>query len=472
MSIVSRWIVLLVFTSLVFCKISFASGPRQPNIVLFYVDDLGWSDLGYSGSSFYESPNIDRLANEGVVFDNAYACAPNCAPSRACLMSGMYTPRHGVYTVGSSARGKNEDRMLVPVENKTVLDNDIDTLPEQLKRLGYQTGHFGKWHLGEDPTSQGMDVNIAGKIWGSPSGGGYHSPFKFPNLEEAKPGIYLTDRISEEAVHFIEANKERPFFLYLAHYSVHTPVQPKAEYKAYFDKREPDRGHRNAGYAAMVRSMDESLGRVRKALRELDLGDNTVVIFTSDNGGHGGVTSNRPLRGSKGMLYEGGIRVPFVAHWSGQFGPARVENTPVIGVDLLPTILNLAGGNPSKKQFIDGESIVPLLRQKKHRLETRPIYWHFPAYLERYRGLPEQGPFRTTPASAIRVGRWKLIRFYESGREELYDLEMDLAEANDAYATNPDIAQQLSSKLDDWLKQTKAFVPTKQNPKYSGVKGE
>ena len=161
MSIVSRWIVLLVFTSLVFCKISFASGPRQPNIVLFYVDDLGWSDLGYSGSSFYESPNIDRLANEGVVFDNAYACAPNCAPSRACLMSGMYTPRHGVYTVGSSARGKNEDRMLVPVENKTVLDNDIDTLPEQLKRLGYQTGHFGKWHLGEDPTSQGMDVNLS-----------------------------------------------------------------------------------------------------------------------------------------------------------------------------------------------------------------------------------------------------------------------------------------------------------------------
>ena len=172
------------------------------------------------------------------------------------------------------------------------------------------------------------------------------------------------------------------------------------------------------------------------------------------------------------MLYEGGIRVPFVAHWSGQFGAARVESTPIIGVDLLPTILKLAGGNTSKKQFVDGESIVPLFQQKKHRLETRPIYWHFPAYLERYRGLPEQGPFRTTPASAIRVGRWKLIRFYESGREELYDLETDLSEANDAHAKHPDIAQQLSVKLDDWLKQTKAFVPTKKNPKYSGVKGE
>ena len=469
----NRWfrpLALVVCTACILCEAVYGDKASHPNIVLFYVDDLGWSDLGYSGSSFYESPNIDRLANEGVVFDNAYACAPNCAPSRACLMSGMYTPRHGIYTVGSSARGKSEDRMLFPVENKTVLDDEIDTLPEQLKKLGYQTGHFGKWHLGDDPTTQGMNVNIAGKIWGSPSGGGYHSPFKFPNLEESKPGVYLTDRISEEAVQFIEDNQETPFFLYLAHYSVHTPIQPKQEYKAYFDNREPDRGHRNAGYAAMVRSMDDSLGRVRNVLRDLGLDDNTVIIFTSDNGGHGGVTSNRPLRGSKGMLYEGGIRVPFIAHWSGQFGPARVESAPIVGVDLLPTILTLAGGKPNKKQILDGESLVPILQQKKHRLETRPIFWHFPAYLERYRGLPEEGPFRTTPASAIRIGDWKLIRFYESGREEMYDLKSDLSEVNNVRKKYPEIGQRLSDKLDGWLTQTGAFLPTKRNPKYGGGK--
>ena len=459
----------LLLTCCVLCEAVDANKASRPNIVLFYVDDLGWSDLGYSGSSFYESPNVDRLANEGVVFDNAYACAPNCAPSRACLMSGMYTPRHGVYTVGTSARGKSEDRMLIPVENKTILEDDIHTLPEQLKKLGYHTGHFGKWHLGDDPRNQGMDVNIAGKIWGSPSGGGYHSPFRFPNLEESETGFYLTDRISEKAVDFIEANKERPFFLYLAHYSVHTPIQPKPEYKSYFENRDPDRGHRNPGYAAMVRSMDESLGRVRDALRDLKLEDNTVVIFTSDNGGHGGVTSNRPLRGSKGMLYEGGIRVPFVAYWPGQFGGARIESTPIIGVDLLPTILNLAGGKPDKKQVVDGESIIPLLKQKRHSLETRPIYWHFPAYLERYRGLPEPGPFRTTPASAVRISRWKLLRFYESGREELYDLNIDLSEANDVSTKYPDIVKQLSNKLDAWLRETEAYLPTKQNPKYGGV---
>lgn len=466
-----------VFVGLVivcsFClETTLAATADKPNIVLFYVDDLGWSDLGYAGSSYYESPNVDRLASQAVVFDNAYACAPNCAPSRACLMSGMYTPRHGVYTVGTSARGKSSDRKLIPVGNKTVLDPEVVTLPEQLQKLGYRTGHFGKWHLGEDPTTQGMDVNIAGKSWGSPSGGGYHSPFKFPNLEESKPGAYLTDRISEEAVRFIHDNKERPFFLYLAHYSVHTPIQPKTEYKSYFEGRTPDRGHRNAGYAAMVKSMDDSLGRALGALEQLGLDENTVVIFTSDNGGHGGVTSNRPLRGSKGMLYEGGIRVPFVVRGPQEFGASRVVNTPIIGVDLLPTILNLAGATPWKQQPVDGESLLPILRSQKHDLSNRALFWHFPAYLERYRGLPEKGPFRTTPASAIRLGDWKLIRFYESGREELYNVKRDISESRDVAKSHPDVRSMLASQLDDWLERTGAFIPTEPNPKYIGGDGE
>ena len=467
-----NWYQLLTVAVCMFAGNVLSASGNPPNIVLFFVDDLGWSDLGYSGSSFYESPNVDRLAMEGVVFTNAYACAPNCAPSRACLMSGMYTPRHGVYTVGNSTRGKSVDRKLIPVDNKTVLASEINTLPEQLRRLGYRTGHFGKWHLGDDPTTQGMDINIAGKIWGSPSGGGYHSPFNFPNLKEEKAGVYLTDRISEKAVEFIHDNQNRPFFLYLAHYSVHTPIQPKQQYKAYFENRKPDRGHNNAGYAAMVRSMDDSLGRVRTALKDLKLDQNTVIIFTSDNGGHGGVTSNRPLRGSKGMLYEGGIRVPFIAHWQGEFGKPRQEDVPVIGVDLLPTLLELAGGKPSKKQQVDGESIVGVLTHENQELEDRAIYWHFPAYLERYRGLPEEGPFRTTPATAIRSGKWKLIRFYESGREELYDLDEDISESENLSAAYPDVVKKLSGQLDRWLADTNAFIPSMLNPDYAGVESD
>ncbi len=440
----------------------------KPNIVLFYVDDLGWADLGFNDSSYYESPNVDSLAAEGVVFNNAYACAPNCAPSRACLMSGMYSPRHGVYTVGSAARGKSADRKLIPVANETVLMDSIVTLPEQLQQLGYRTAHFGKWHLGPDPTTQGMDVNIAGKEWGSPSGGGYHSPFDFPNLVEAAPGKYLTDRISEEAVAFIEANEAEPFFLYLAHYSVHTPIQPKAEYADYFRKKQPDRGHKNAGYAAMVRSMDESLGRVLDKLDALDLAGDTIVIFTSDNGGHGGVTNNRPLRGSKGMLYEGGIRVPFVVRWPKVLTNSRTIETPITGVDILPTLLEVAGKRPDRKQPVDGLSIIPLLTNKKTELGRDYIYWHFPAYLERYRGLPEPGPFRTTPASAIRDEQWKLIHFYETGTQELYNLKQDLSEQNNVASRHPEVVARLSRALTEWLTDTNAFLPSELNPNYKG----
>ena len=446
------------------------SGADRPNIVVFVADDLGWSDLGYSGSSFYESPNIDALSKRGMVFTNAYSNGPNCAPSRASLMSGMYTPRHGIYTVASSSRGKSKDRRLIPIENTTVLRDNIATLPEQLKTLGYRTGHFGKWHLGTDPTTQGMDVNIAGREWGSPSGGGYRSPFAFPNLKSDIPGEYLTDRISESACDFIRNSKHKPFFVYLSHYSVHTPIQPKKQYIEHFKNKLGDRGHNNAGYAAMIQSLDESMGRIIKTLADETLSENTIVIFVSDNGGHGGVTTNRPLRGAKGMLYEGGIRVPMIVHWPGKTTAGTKFEQPVIGVDLLPTILEMANaklGVNLSDQPRDGISLVNVLDGSSERIVNRPVFWHFPAYLQGTGGGASD-PFRTRPAGAVRLGDWKLIEFFETGHVELYNLVDDIAESKNVATANPDRTSLLLEKLQSWRESVNAPVPKDLNPDYEG----
>ena len=218
----------------------------KPNVVFFFIDDMGWTDLGFMGSKYYESPHIDKLAQEGMVFMNAYAAAPNCAPSRACLMSGQYSPRHGVYTVANSDRGSSKDRKLIPIKNTIHLAEEFVTMGEALQAGGYVTATMGKWHLGDDPTTQGFDVNVAGKTWGSPSGGGYHSPYKYPNLEQKEKGEYLTDRLGEEACKFIETNKEKPFFLYLTHYAVHTPIQAKPDLKKKYQAKKPTKRHKNA----------------------------------------------------------------------------------------------------------------------------------------------------------------------------------------------------------------------------------
>ena len=458
-----------IITMLCCCRESTAANVRQPNIVLFVADDLGWSDLGYSGSSFYESPNIDALSKRGMVFSNAYSNGPNCAPSRASLISGMYTPRHGIYTVASSARGKSENRRLIPIENTTILRDDIDTLPEQLRALGYRTGHFGKWHLGADPTTQGMDVNIAGREWGSPSGGGYRSPFSFPNLKVDKPGVYLTDRISEAACDFIRDSKDKPFFVYLSHYSVHTPIQPKQKYVEHFRSKPADRGHGNSGYAAMIQSLDESMGRVIKTLADQHLTKNTVVIFVSDNGGHGGVTTNRPLRGSKGMLYEGGIRVPMIVDWPGKTTAGTRCDQPVIGVDLLPTILEMANDKIVGKSLEvsrDGISLVSLLNGSSKKTVQRPLFWHFPAYLQGTGVTGSGDPFRTRPVGAVRLGDWKLIEFFETGRVELYNLAEDISEMKNLALSNPDRAALLLEKLQSWRGTVNAPVPKELNPDY------
>ena len=436
----------------------------KPNIVLYFIDDLGWTDVSFMGSKYYETPHVDQLSKEGMKFMSAYANAPNCAPSRACLLSGQYGPRHGIYTVGNSDRGKAQFRKLIPTKNTTVLADRFVTIAESLQSAGYVTATMGKWHLGTDPTTQGFDVNIAGKHWGSPSGGGYHSPYNYPNLVNREKGEYLTDRLGQEACKFIEANKDKPFFLYLTHYAVHTPIQSKPGLKAKYQKKNPVGGHKNAAYAGMIESMDDSIGAVQATLKRLKLEENTVVIFFSDNGGHGGVTSNAPLRGSKGMLYEGGIREPLVVKWPGVTKPGAVCNEPVIGVDLYPTFLEMAGARRPKNYLLDGLSIAPLLRDATASLKREAIFWHFPCYLQGY--TPRHGPFRTTPAAAIRMGDWKLIEFFEDGKLELYNLKSDLSEKNNLAQKMPAKTKELHAAMLKWRKSVKAPVPTEKNPLY------
>ena len=437
-----------------------AGSKRKPNFVFIFIDDLGWKDVGFTGripgsdgpSRYYETPNIDKLADQGVIFTNAYSNAPNCAPTRACLISGQYTPRHGVYTVGTSERGQANLRKLVPTPNTTNLNSRIVTIPEALKAGGYTSACIGKWHLGNRepyrPKDRGFDVEFQRKHAGHFS----------------KDGEYLTDRLTDEAVKFIEANRDRPFFLYLSHHAVHTPIQAKKELIEKYKKKKPSDAHNNPTYAAMIESVDESVATVMDKLDELRLTDNTAVFFFSDNGGYTNATSVVPLRGSKGMLYEGGIRVPMVVRWPGKARPGSLCDFPVIGIDFYPTMLEMAGVPKPRRHILDGQSIVGLLTAKKSKFKKRPIFWHFPAYLESYN--EKQWPWRTTPAGAIRLGNWKLIEYFEDGRLELYNIKNDIGEKNNLAGTMPDKVEELHSILVQWRKSIGAPVPTKKNPQY------
>ncbi|MHC4155841.1 MAG: sulfatase [Planctomycetota bacterium] len=440
--------------------------PSKPNFVFIFIDDMGWKDLGYMGSKYYETPNIDKLAGQGVVFTSAYANAPNCAPSRACLMSGQYTPRHGVYTVGNSERGPARLRKLIPIKNNTTLDPKVVTIAEALKPAGYVTASIGKWHLGKGtetgPEGQGFDVSIAGNRAGMTRR--HFSPYNLANLTDGPEGEYLTDRLTEEALSFMEKNRDRPFFLYLSHYAVHPPIQAK---KAMIDKyknKEPHSGQNNPTFAAMVESVDQSVGRVMKRLDELGLKDNTVVIFFSDNGGVFGITSMEPLRGGKGTLYEGGIREPMIVRWPGKAKGGTVCDVPVIGIDFYPTMLDIAGAAKPAGQVLDGESIVPLLKGEQS-LKRDGIFWHFPAYLQRNYGWKET--WRTTPAGVVRQGDWKLIEYFEDGRLELYNLKDDIGEQNNLAQKMPGKTRQLHELLKQWRKSVNAPVPTELNPAYN-----
>jgi arylsulfatase A-like enzyme len=443
-----------------------AASQQRPNIIFILVDDMGWTDAGFAGSKYYETPNIDKLASQGMVFTAGYANGPNCQPTRACLLSGQYGPRHGVYTVGNSQRGQASQRKLMPVENNVTLPASRVTIAESLKAAGYVTAHMGKWHLGDGetgPAGQGFDVNIAGNRAGLPKS--YFSPYRNKDIADGPAGEYITDRLTDEALKFIEKNQARPFFLYLPHYAVHTPLQAKNAMIEKYRNKPPHGGHKNPTYAAMIESTDQGVGRIMSKLDELKIAENTVVVFFSDNGGVQGITSNAPLRGAKGMLYEGGIREPMIVRW-----PAKVKAgsrclTPVIGIDFYPTLLEIAGANRPAGYTLDGQSIVPLLTGSDG-FEREAIYWHFPCYLEGYCTPLNDPYFRTRPVAAVRSGDWKLLEFFEDARLELYNLKDDIGETRNLAKDNPDKTADLLKLMRDWRKATGAPVPTRLNPKY------
>lgn len=447
------------------------------NFVFFLIDDLGWTDLGCYGSSFYETPNIDKLAREGMRFTNAYAACPVCSPTRGSIMTGKYPARLGItqWIGGSQEPTKYADRL----ELKEV------TIAEVLKKEGYATGFVGKWHLSpreEDirsdfyPDKQGFDINIGGDWSGAPPT--YFYPYKKNDraLEELPPGgeegEYLTDRLTDESVKFLEANKDRPFLLYLSHYAVHAPIESKQEltdkYKAKADRLPEPEGPRfidvygryrtrlvqdNPAYAGMVQSVDESVGRVMKKLEELGVADNTAVIFMSDNGGlstvpREGPTAILPLRAGKGWLYEGGIREPMLIRWPGVVVPSSICSEPVISTDFYPTMLEMAGLKLMPKQHIDGVSLLPLLLNRGV-LRRKAIYWHYP----HYHGSGNR------PSGAVRVGDYKLIEWYEDGSVELYNLKEDISEEHDLSKEMPDAAAELQGMLARWRKEMKAKMP-------------
>ncbi len=438
------------------------------NFVLILVDDLGWSDLGCYGATYYESPNIDRLAGEGMRFTDAYAAAAVCSPTRAALITGRYPARIGITDWMRQAPQKHptpadafpddayEDvgEKLITPKNPFWMDLEEETLAELLQRAGYATAHIGKWHLGAQPwypDKQGFTFHRGGSDLGQPPH--YFFPYSqsptklLSGLEKGKDGEYLTDREAEEAVRFIRKNKDNPFFLYLAHYAVHTPIQAKPELTRKYKAKEAS-DQNNAAYAAMIDSVDQSVGKVLKELDSLGLSDQTVILLTSDNGGLASVTNNAPLRAGKGTPYEGGIRVPLIVRLPDVVQAGSESNVPVSSIDIFPTVLDIAGIPLFDDPMIDGKSLLGIL-EGDEELGREAIYWHFP----HYRGGD------ATPYGIVRSGNHKLIRFYEDGQLELYDLKEDLGEEHNLAESMPDRAKQLDMMLSKWLLGVNAKLP-------------
>jgi arylsulfatase A len=432
---------------------------KRPNFVFILVDDLGWADVGCFGSDFYETPNVDRLAARGMKFSDGYAACPVCSPTRASILSGKYPARLKL-TNFIAGRRQLEGARVLPADFKLQLDLEEVTLAEALKPAGYTSGHVGKWHLGGKPywpEQQGFDFNVGGCGAGMPRSFFYPAWTANVPIAEGTAGEYLTDREAAEAVKFIEQNKDRPFFLYLAHYAVHIPLEAKQamieKYRAKAE-RNPGTKQHNPIYAAMVESVDQSVGQVMDALGRLGIAERTVVFFFSDNGGlavregpNTPSTTNAPLRAGKGYLYEGGIREPLIVCWPGVTRPGSTCQAPVSSVDFYPTILEMAGATGDPGHVPDGESLVPLLRQAGG-LQRKAIYWHYPHF-------SNQGGM---PGGAVRQGDYKLIHFYDDDRIELYNVREDIGEKNDLAAEMPDKAAELRKLLDDWLRRVDATM--------------
>ena len=446
-----------------------AQSHQLPNIVLINIDDLGWTDLSSNGSKYYETPHIDQLKKQGIWFQKAYAGASNSAPSRACMLTGMNTPRHGIYTVGNPDRGKKELRKLISYPNREELPEGIQILPQVLKRAGYQTFHVGKWHVTQDPCDCGIDANIAGNHAGNPST--YFAPYQNKNLSDGPQGEFLTDRLGNEAARLIQkVNKSQPFFLYYATYAVHTPLQAPEELIEKYRRKQPTTAHSNPVYAALVEVMDRNVGKVLRAISESGQADNTIIIFTTDNGGVYDISKQWPLRAGKGSFYEGGIRVPLIIYQPHRFEHKKITETAVSQMDLFPTIMEWTGISDSL-QF-DGKSLMPLLENENDSaFKERPLYWHFPAYLEGGNVETVDMDFRTRPVSVILKDDWKLIENYEDGRIELYHLKTDLGEKQDVSQNCPQKVKELKTLLDNWKKRTNAPCHFKKNPYYQPSQG-
>ncbi|MGB5668755.1 MAG: sulfatase [Maribacter sp.] len=450
---------------------------RKPNVVFILVDDLGLKDLGYTGSNYYETPNIDKLASEATIFTQGYAASRVCSPSRASIFTGKYTARHGITDwigakSGKEWRALNRYDKLLPAEYVHNLPKDDITLAEAMRASGYKTFFAGKWHLGKEgsyPEDHGFEINRGGWDKGSPMGG-YFSPWENPSLENTKAGENLSMRLAKETASFIKQNKDSTFFAFLSFYAVHGPIQTtqakwdKYRKKAYENGVEK-KGYKmervlpirqvqdNPIYAGLVESMDDAIGVVLDELKALGLDDNTIVIFTSDNGGVASgdsfSTSNLPLRGGKGYQWEGGIREPYFIKVPGL--QAKEISYPAIGTDFYPTILDLADIDALPQQHSDGISLKPLLENKEAAMPERPLYWHYPHY----------GNQGGNPSSIIREKDWKLIHYWEDDSNELYDLNADSAEQYNVAEKHPKIADSLSTKLRSWLSEVDAEYPSK-----------
>jgi arylsulfatase A len=427
------------------------AGPRPPNIILILVDDLGWRDVGFMGNTFVETPQIDRLAKTGMVFSQAYASAPNCAPTRACLLSGQYPPRHGIYTVVDPRQPAGSAwHKLLAAHSESELATEVVTLPEALRPAGYATGFFGMWNLGRGrsgprtPGGQGFDTVVF------PENLGFGKDAYFDDT-----GNYLSDRLADEVLRFASEQRGRPFFVYLADHAVHAPFDPKPDLLAKYQRkaRLQGDGRDDPAYAATIEAVDQSVGRIVAGLDQLGLADDTVIIFTSDNGGTPQYTP--PLKGSKGQLYEGGIRVPLVVTGPMVTRPGSTTDMPVASIDIYPTLLELAGAATSQGQVLDGVSWADVLRGGRPPDRQR-MFWHFPCYVG-----------RATPASAVREGDFKLIEFFEDGgRLELYNLSDDPAEQHDLAQAQPDRVRRLTAALKVWQRETGATIPRDANPAY------
>lgn len=442
---------------------SLAAVPTKPNIILILIDDFGWTDLACYGSKLYETPNIDQLARDGMKFTQNYSACTVCSPTRAALLTGKYPARLHI-TDWIPGQMPDNPKLIVPDWTK-YLPHEETTLAELLRAEGYATASIGKWHLGGEeyyPQTQGFDINAAGT--NLPHTKNFFSPYEIPTLKDGPKGEYITDRLTSEAIGFIEKNKDKPFFVYMPHFTVHLPLQAKKKViEKYQAKIKPGDLQGNAIYAAMIESLDESVGRIRDELQKMGLSDRTIIIFTSDNGGRIPTTSNLPLRVGKGSCYEGGTRVPLIVYWPGVTKPGSVSDTPTITMDFFRTIAEIVGIQGGGKTALDGVSLVPVLKQTGN-LKRDELFWHYPHYQHYQKG-------GATPYSAIRKGDYKLLEFLADGRVELYNIRDDIGEQNDLAQKMPEKVNELRDRLHAWREEVGAQMPTK-NPKHDPSKLE